>query len=206
MRALPGWPATLTAGEVTVRPHRRADAEAWRRVRLANQEWLEPWEASVPLPWQQRHRSRDFTEMMRVQRRMMRLGQVMPFAIFYKGSFAGQLTVGGIVRGAFHSATIGYWVDKDVAGRGVMPTALALVCDFCFYSAGLHRIEVNIRPENAASRRVVEKLQFREEGFHPRFLHINGDWRDHIGYALTVEDVAPYGLLTRWNRLGGREL
>jgi [ribosomal protein S5]-alanine N-acetyltransferase len=91
-------------------------------------------------------------------------------------------------------------VDQRVAGRGVMPTALALVVDHCFRAVGLHRIEVNIRPENVASRRVVEKLGFREEGVRERFLHISGAWRDHLTYALVAEDV-PRGLLHRWHEL-----
>ncbi|HEX3732236.1 MAG TPA: GNAT family protein [Mycobacteriales bacterium] len=161
MRALPGWPATLTEGDVVLRPHRRTDAKSWREVRLANQAWLEPWEATLAKPWERRHDPQDFVAMLRAQRKMMKLGHSMPFALLYRGRFAGQLTVGGIVRGAFYSAIIGYWVDRAVAGRGVMPTAVAMACDFCFYSAGLHRIEINIRPENTASRRVVEKLGFR---------------------------------------------
>jgi ribosomal-protein-alanine N-acetyltransferase len=62
---------------------------------------------------------------------------------------------------------------------------------------GLHRVEICIRPENRNSRRVVEKLGFREEGLRPRFLHIDGAWRDHLCYALSVEDV-PGGVLPRW--------
>ena len=84
-----------------------------------------------------------------------------------------------------------------MAGRGVMPTAVAMAFDHLVGTVGLHRVEVNIRPENAASRRVVEKLGFREEGLRPRYLHIDGDWRDHVVYALTAEEV-PGGLLARW--------
>ena len=85
-----------------------------------------------------------------------------------------------------------------------MPTALALAVDHAFRYGGLHRIEVNIRPENGPSRRVVEKLGFREEALHKRYLHIDGAWRDHIGYALTTEDLAAEGgLLTRWHRVRG---
>ena len=69
-----------------------------------------------------------------------------------------------------------------------MPTAVALVIDHCFRSAGLHRIEVAIRPENSNSLRVVEKLGIREVGYAPRFLHIDGAWRDHRIYAITVEE------------------
>jgi ribosomal-protein-alanine N-acetyltransferase len=78
-----------------------------------------------------------------------------------------------------------------------MPTALAMVVDHCFGAAGLHRVEANIRPENMASRRVVDKLGFRLEGTRLRYIHIAGAWRDHLSYALTVED-APEGLLRRW--------
>jgi ribosomal-protein-alanine N-acetyltransferase len=72
-----------------------------------------------------------------------------------------------------------------------------MAVDHCFFVVGLHRIEASIRPENQASRRVVEKLGFREEGLRRRYLHIDGAWRDHLCYALTVEDV-PGGLLARW--------
>jgi ribosomal-protein-alanine N-acetyltransferase len=123
----------------------------------------------------------------------------LPFAVLYDGAFVGQLNVGGVVRGSLHSAHLGYWIDQRAAGRGVMPTAVALVTDHCFWRVGLHRIEVNIRPENTASRRVVEKLGFRDEGVRKAFLHIAGEWCDHISYALTRED-AEERLLTRWHR------
>ena len=77
------------------------------------------------------------------------------------------------------------------------PTALAMALDHCFFVVGLHRIEATIRPENHASRRVVEKLGFRDEGLRRRSLHIDGSWRDHLCYALTAEDVQN-GLLARW--------
>jgi ribosomal-protein-alanine N-acetyltransferase len=141
-----------------------------------------------------------YTAMLRSLRRQAREGSAFPFAITYEGRFAGQLTVGNVVRGAFNSAYVGYWVDAAVAGRGVMPTALALVVDHCFGPARLHRIEANIRPENVASKRVVEKLGFRDEGLHRRYLAIDGAYRDHIGYAVTIEDV-PEGMLRRWHRV-----
>ena len=93
----------------------------------------------------------------------------------------------------------GAQVHEAVAGRGVTPTAVALAGDHCFFRLGIHRLEVCIRPENHASRRVVEKLRFREEGLRPRYLHIDGDWRDHIAYALNVEEV-PEGLMGRWRQ------
>jgi ribosomal-protein-alanine N-acetyltransferase len=140
--------------------------------------------------------------MLRTLRRQARQGTALPFAVTLDGRLAGQLTVGNVVRGAFNSAYVGYWVDQNVAGQGVMPTALALAIDHCFGAVGLHRVEANVRPENTASRRVVEKLGFREEGLHQRYLAIDGAYRDHIGYALTVEDV-PEGMVRRWRSRQG---
>ena len=102
--------------------------------------------------------------------------------------FAGQLTVSNIVRGSAQFASIGYWIDQEFAGRGVMPTAVAMVIDHCFAEVGLHRIEICIRPENTNSLRVVEKLEIREIGYAPLYLHIDGDWRDHRIFAITVEE------------------
>jgi ribosomal-protein-alanine N-acetyltransferase len=116
-----------------------------------------------------------------------------------KPVIVGQLTVSSIVWGSAMMATLGYWVDKDRAGRGIAPTAVAMATDYCFGTLGLHRMEINIRPENGPSLRVVEKLGFRDEGFRPRYLHISGEWADHRTFALTAEEV-PEGLLARWLR------
>lgn len=197
----PGWPAILRDRDVTLRPYRRGDARAWSEIRRFNEEWLAPWEPTPPGPWQEMHSPTVFHRLYKVLRRAARAGTTMPFAICLADRLVGQLTVGNIVRGAFCSAYAGYWVDSRAAGRGIIPTALALAVDHAFGPAGLHRVEVNIRPDNFPSRRVVEKLGFREEAFHPRYLHSGGVWQDHIGYALTVEDViGEGGLLARWHR------
>ncbi|GAB15595.1 putative ribosomal-protein-alanine acetyltransferase [Arthrobacter globiformis NBRC 12137] len=112
----------------------------------------------------------------------------------------GQLTVSSIVWGSALMATLGYWVDQARAGHGIAPTAVAMATDHCFRTLGLHRMEINIRPENGPSLRVVEKLGFRDEGYRPRYLHINGEWADHRSFALTSEEV-PEGLLSRWLRV-----
>jgi [ribosomal protein S5]-alanine N-acetyltransferase len=199
----PGWPATLTDGAVTLRPLRLRDASAWTEVRRRNVEWLKPWEATQPEGASVFGESAAvFTVMTRRLRKDARRGLALPFTILVDDRLAGQLNVAGLVRGSLLSAHIGYWVDQRVAGRGVTPSAVALVTDHCFEVVGLHRIEVNIRPDNLPSRRVVEKLGFRQEAYHHRYLHIDGDWRDHLGYAMTVEDVSSEGgLLARWHRL-----
>jgi len=126
-----------------------------------------------------------------------REGRTLPWVITLDGDLVGQVTVGGIARGSLLSGYIGYWIDSRVAGQGVTPTAVAMASDHCFDVLGLHRIEINIRPENTASLRVVEKLGFRAEGAREKYLHIDGAWRDHLTFALCREDV-PEGVLARW--------
>ena len=196
MPETPGWPAHLTEGPVGLRPIRRRDAATWRSVRTRNAGWLVPWEATVPtgsptVP--------SFRAMAGYLRSEARSGRMLPFIITYEGEFAGQVTVGGITWGSLSSAHVGYWVDERFAGRGVVPTAVALAVDHCFFTAGLHRIEINVRPENVASLRVVAKLGLRDEGMRQRLLHIDGAWRDHRSFAVTAEEV-PLGLLARWRR------
>lgn len=192
-----GWPALLTHGTVALRPLEIADAEAWRDVRTRNGDWLKEWEATLP-PGDS-DPAGSYVQVIRRLRRLARQGQAMPFAVEVGGRFAGQVTVNNIVRGSAQFASIGYWLDRAVAGRGVMPTAVAMVIDHCFTTAGLHRVEICVRPENTNSLRVVEKLGLHEVGFAPRFLHINGDWRDHRIFAVTVEDC-PEGMLARVSR------
>ena len=192
----PGWPVTLQAGPVGLRPIRRSDAAQWRAVRERNVAWLAPWDATPP-PGAPGPRAVTFAGMVRHLRRDAAAGRALPFIVTYEGRLVGQLTVFGIEWGSLQGGGVGYWIDQAYAGRGVIPTAVALAVDHCFTTVGLHRIEVNIRPENAPSRRVVEKLGFRCEGRRERYLHIAGAWRDHLTFALTAEEV-PGGLLARW--------
>lgn len=189
-----GWPARLESREVTVRPLVGSDARAWRDARRRNAAWLTPWDATAPPGADARPST--FRSLVRRLHRQARAGTTYPFAIDVDGRFAGQITVNNIVRGSAQFASVGYWLDQRYAGRGVMPRAVALVIDHCFTVARLHRIEVAIRPENSNSLRVVEKLGIREVGFAPRFLHIDGAWRDHRIYAVTVEEC-PEGMLRR---------
>lgn len=125
-----------------------------------------------------------------------RARRVLPFVVTYDSVMVGQLTVTGITWGSARWAQIGYWIDEGYAGRGIMPTAVAMACDHCLGSMGLHRIEIAIRPENVSSLRIVEKLGFTQVGLAPRYLHINGRWHDHLLFGLTAEDV-PDGVQAR---------
>ena len=189
-----GWPARLRHERIELRPLRLRDAVAWREVRTRNARWLRPWEATRPLS--EHDAPTTYGAMVRRLRAEAREGRSLPFALLVDGAFAGQVTVGGISRGSLLGAYIGYWIDERFAGQGIMPMAVALVTDHCFGEVGLHRVEVNIRPENTASLRVVHKLGFRQEGVRERYLHIDGDWRDHLTFALCADDV-PRGLLAR---------
>ncbi|MFD8478859.1 GNAT family N-acetyltransferase [Kitasatospora sp. NPDC059673] len=197
-----GWPVELAEGDIVLRPIRRRDQAEWQEVSRRNREWLRRWEATVPPapPGRVPLPRPTFRQMVRYLRAEAAAGRMLPFVVLYRGRLVGQLTVGGITWGSMCSANVGYWVDEAVAGRGITPTAVALAVDHCFRDLGLHRIEVCIRPENRPSRRVVEKLGFRAEGMRPRYLHIDGDWRDHLVYALTADEAAD-GLLRRWHSL-----
>ena len=193
-QAAPGWPARLVHDEITLRPLKRSDAGAWREVRDRNADWLRPWDATLPPGVDAQGSS--YAEVVSRLRRLAREGHGMPFAIEVDGRFVGQVTVNNIVRGSAQFASLGYWIDHAVAGRGIMPRAVAMVIDHCFGAARLHRMEICIRPENTTSLRVVEKLRLHEVGYAPRFLHIDGAWRDHRIFAITVEEC-PGGVLAR---------
>ena len=184
---------TLRDGDISIRPVRLRDARTLERELLENRTWLRKWEATNPVG----PMSFDVRSSIRHLLANARAGLGLPFVIEYKGELAGQLNVSSISYGSVSMATIGYWVSERFAGKGLTPTAVALASDHCYFTVGLHRIEICIRPENEPSLRVVEKLGFRYEGLRRRYIHINGDWRDHFCFALTVEEL-PTGVLRRW--------
>ena len=188
------WPARLTDGDVTLRPITRRDRSEWREVRRRNADWLRSWDATSPPGSEPRPAT--YAALVRRLNSQARAGMTLPFALEVDGRFAGQVTVNNIVRGSAQFASIGYWLDQEVAGRGIMPRAVAMVIDHCFFTAGLHRVEIAIRPENTNSLRVVEKLGLREVGLASRYLHIDGAWRDHRIYGVTVEEC-PRGMRAR---------
>jgi ribosomal-protein-alanine N-acetyltransferase len=188
------WQVELRSGRVGLRPLSTRDARSWNEIRRRNADWLRPWEATVPPGDTTAPRS--FRALVRDLRRQARQNRALPFAVTVDGAFAGQVTVTNIVGGSARWGQVGYWIDRRHAGQNVIPTAVALVVDYCLGELRLHRIEVAIRPENSASLRVVEKLGIPEIGYAPGYLHIDGDWRDHRLFAITAEDASG-GLLRR---------
>ena len=177
-----------------MRPLTMRDASRWAELRRTNAGWLSPWESTRPPGSSARNTS--YRAMTRELVKHGRAGRALPFVVTYDSVMVGQLTVTGITWGSARWAQMGYWIAEGHAGRGIMPTAVAMACDHCFTTMGLHRIEIAIRPENVASLRIVEKLGFTKIGLAPRYLHINGVWRDHLLFSLTVEDV-PDGVQAR---------
>ncbi|HEX5857566.1 MAG TPA: GNAT family protein [Microbacterium sp.] len=180
-------------GDIAIRLVRPRDARVLQNELLSNRSWLRPWEATSP----DGPVSFDMKTGIRRLLQQYRDGNGVPFVMEHGDQVAGQLNVWGIARGSLASATIGYWVSERFAGHGITPTAVAMATDVCFTEMHLHRMEICIRPENKASLRVVEKLGFRYEGLRRRYIHINGDWRDHYAFALVREEV-PEGVLERW--------
>jgi ribosomal-protein-alanine N-acetyltransferase len=202
----PGWPATLgqlrvPGGLVGVRPVRLRDGGAWAAIRSRDERHLAPWEPDTPGLWAQRNTVAEWPARWGALRSLGRRGLGLPFAITVDGEFAGQVMVGNVVRDPLWSAYVGYWVGSHAVLGGVTTAAVALVLDHCFGPVGLHRIEATVRPENIASRRVLEKLGFREEGLFRRYLNVDGAWRDHLCYALTIEELE-VGLVERLIRDG----
>lgn len=183
----------LSDGVVRLRPLRRRDGPAWDRLRRENQRWLSRWEATSPDPSTRRA---TFGQYVREQARAAREGSGYSFGVEHGGDLVGHLTISSVTLGSLRGCAIGYWIGQRWAGRGLIPRAVALATDFCFFELALHRVEINIRPENVPSLRVVSKLGFRDEGVRERYLHIDGVWCDHRTFALTAEEIGP-GLVAR---------
>ncbi len=175
----------LERGSLRLRPLRPRDEESWHALRAANREWLRPWEATTPPEAEQRPMS--FRSFVWLERRQRRRREALPYAIEVDGALVGRVAVAGIQWGAQRSGSLGYWIAQDHSGRGIVTAAAAMLADHAF-ALGLHRIEIAIRPENAASRRIAEKLGFAEEGPRRSYLFIDGAWRDHVVFARTQDE------------------
>lgn len=183
------WPVILHGESVELRAPRFSDRAQWNRVRSENREWLSPWEATLPespigAPASEFLSKRpSFYSMVRALNREARAGRSYSFMIWQGKNLIGQITLGGVIYGALRGGHIGYWIDKNYAGRGLTTEAVNVVTSFAFDALGLHRIEINIRPENAPSIRVAEKAGYHFEGDRSEFLHIAGAWRDHKSFV-----------------------
>jgi len=191
-------PLELVGWRMRLRTLSEEDYDAWYEVRARCRDWLVPWEprpAGAPPSPEDRA---SFAVRCSARERERQMGTGYGFGIFVEGRFAGEITLSSIQRGPFQNAFVGYWIDRAVAGNGLAPEATVVVLRFAFEELGLHRVEIAIVPRNAPSRRVVDKLDLREEGVALRYLEIDGRWEDHVRYAITAEEWAERGAeLTR---------
>jgi ribosomal-protein-alanine N-acetyltransferase len=179
----------LYGRRVVLRPLVPQDFNAWSEVRRRNGEWLTQWEPMrLPHHPDPETNREVFAARCGSRDRERLAGSQYAFGIFVDGAFAGELNLNNIVRGAMQSATIGYWIDRARAGRSLMSESIVVLMQFAFEELNLHRLEICIIPRNSNSRRVVEKLDLREEGIAQRFLEINGAWEDHVRFGFTIEE------------------
>jgi ribosomal-protein-alanine N-acetyltransferase len=158
-------------------------------VRIRNGEWLTKWEPLSHPHNPDPSRSRDaFANRCASRDRERHAGNAYAMGIFVGNSFAGEINLNNVMRGAMQSATIGYWIDRSRAGNAYMSEAVVVMAKFAFEELRLHRIEICIIPRNTNSLRVVDKIGMRNEGLAERFLEINGVWEDHYRFGLTTEE------------------
>lgn len=177
--------STVRGQRVFLRSLRPADRRAWTDLRTASRDHLRPFDPRPPRgidPYGNsgfgalKARSSDpASDVLLAFRRE-------------DGALLGGINLNQIVRGAFGSAYLGYWMGAEHAGQGYMTEALQLGLRRAFRQLRLHRVEANILPHNAPSLALVKRAGFTREGFSRRYLKIAGRWQDHERWALLAED------------------
>jgi ribosomal-protein-alanine N-acetyltransferase len=180
-------PLKLAGARVLLRPPDRNDWQDWARLRAESRDFLKPWEPSWPA---------DALSRAAFRRRVGRyaadwrtdLGY--SFFVFRREDdrLVGGIGLTNVRRGVAETASLGYWVGERFARRGYTEGALVLALDFAFDRLRLHRVEAACLPHNAASRGLLTKVGFREEGYARRYLCIDGEWQDHVLFAILREE------------------
>lgn len=182
-----GYGVLLEGPKVRLRPPAEVDFRGWRDLREASRSFLVPWEPSWPADatTQIAYRVR-----LRFNAREWKSDQSYGFFIFRRNDnhLVGGVTLGHVRRGVAQAASLGYWIGASHQRHGYMTEALALLVEHGFGPLGLRRIEAACLPDNAASRGLLLKLGFREEGRAREYLRINGRWQDHLLFALLAGD------------------
>jgi ribosomal-protein-alanine N-acetyltransferase len=181
-------PLELVGRRISLRTLTDDDYRPWAAVRSRCRDWLVPWEPRPKGAPQAAEDRGSFVARCAIRERERQLGTGYGFGIFVRGRFAGEVTLSSVQRGPFQSGFVGYWIDRDLAGRGYVPEAVVMTLHFAFEAITLHRVEISIIPRNHSSLRVVEKLGLRMEGVAERFLEIDGEWEDHARFAMTAEE------------------
>jgi ribosomal-protein-alanine N-acetyltransferase len=175
---------------VFLRVPRMADFEEWSALRGASRDFLAPWE---PI-WPDDDLTRSaFRRRIRRYERDLHEESGYAFLVFRKSDSAvlGGATLTNLRRGAAQAASLGYWMGKPHAGKGYMSAAIAALVPFAHSMLRLRRIEAACLLSNAASIRLLEKMQFSREGVARQYLSIAGSWQDHLLYARLASDPLP---------------
>jgi ribosomal-protein-alanine N-acetyltransferase len=174
---------------VYVRPPSEHDWAEWVELREVSRDFLIPWEPTWPADCLTRTA---FRRRLRHYADEWHSGAGYAFFIFSREGdrLQGGITLSNVRRGVAQTGTLGYWVGKPYARQGVMSDAIRCMLRFCFESLRLHRVDAACLPRNAASRGVLAKAGFREEGFAPKYLRINGEWEDHVLFAILDHEAA----------------
>ena len=187
-RAMPS--VVLEGSDIYLRPPQRRDSGDWVEVRSANRTFLKPW---TPLSATQTINRKDFSRRLAHQTQDWHDNRGRAFLIFQRenNQLIGGINVTQIIYGVAMTGMLGYWMSQEYNGRGHMTEAVLMVADYCFGAMALHRLQAAVMPHNVASRRVLEKAGFREEGYAPSYLRIAGKWEDHVLYGLVSTPGGP---------------
>lgn len=195
--ALLDWIAPESAlrveGEgVRLRPPRASDYGEWRELRAASREFLQPWEPTWPADDLTRAA---FRRRLAAYARDREAGTAYPFFVYRSSDDAltGGITLSNVRRGVAQMGSVGYWCGKPFARQGQTLAAVRALTLFAFRSLALHRLEAACLPHNVASRTLLNRAGFREEGLAQAYLKINGVWRDHVLFGLVSPLRGPEG-------------
>jgi ribosomal-protein-alanine N-acetyltransferase len=187
----PSISTRVTTERLVLRPPRTSDVPELRAALRKNSEHLRPWS-----PAQHPDVSTSLTAVSQSVLRYRREWKSGAAYVLFMTKrvpgepIIGRISLGGVMRGVFQNAYLGYWIDVDHQHQGLMTEAVGAAVRFAFSDdVQLHRVQAAIMPRNPASVRVVEKVGFRREGFAERYLCIAGKWEDHIIFARTVEEA-----------------
>ncbi len=161
---------------------------AWAALRAESRDFLAPWEP----PWAYDALTRGaYRRRLKTYKSELRQGLTYSFLIFRRidDALLGGVTLSNLRRGVAQSATLGYWIGAAHSRQGYMTEALAAVLEFAFSRLALHRVEAACLPANEASRRLLLKSGFREEGYAREYLRINGRWQDHQLFAILQSEL-----------------
>lgn len=169
---------------ITTRLVRLEDAPILAGLLQVNRDFLAPWE---PLRAGGYFTVEGQREAVRTALDQHEQGVSQPCVILDAGRVVGRINLSSIVRGPFQSCHLGYWVSAAANGRGVATAAARDMVRVAFEELGLHRIEAGTLPHNVASQRVLERTGFTRFGLAPKYLHIAGEWQDHVLYQLVTD-------------------